>query len=112
MSKSFALIIDPENDYKRIIEKSEKYYDMHFHNISHSNVSGIQDEMELMLDITPNKIHFMVPEKIDEQKFNTIISVTRNFISNSFENQIVCVKYYENQKEFFNDLDGVTMLTV
>lgn len=113
MSKSFALIIDPNNNYENLIQESKRCFRINFKYVTPYYANGIQYDMEFMLDITPNKFHFLLPENIKEDKYNSIISSTKKFMKKSFKDQIVGIKLYNNKNEnLFNDVEGVTTLTI
>lgn len=99
MMKSFALIWNETQDYVNLLKETEQYFNIDFHSISPNHASGINNEMHFMLDVSPNKMHFMFPRNTEEETFSHALKHIKEFTETQFENKTVGIKYYD----YFND---------
>ncbi|HDR4735382.1 TPA: hypothetical protein QCR36_000906 [Bacillus cereus] len=113
MTKSFAMILNERNDYLTLLKAAEKHFKVNFHNISSTNASGINNELQFIVDVSPNKIQFMFPiNHQEEHQFKTIEQI-KEFAKYQFENQTVGLKNYDvsNSLNEFN-IEGVKTIVL
>lgn len=108
MTKSFAMILNEGNDYLNLLKAAEKHFKVNFHNVSSTNASAINNEMQFVVDISPNKIQFMFPINTEEENQCKTIEQIKEFAKYQFENQTVGLKNYDSSNSLGElNIEGV-----
>lgn len=112
MKKSFALIWNEEYDYVNLLQETEKHFNVNFRSITPNHASGINNEMQFMVDISPNKLHFKFPRDAKEQNLTHAMEHIKSFAKYQFENQTIGIKYYDDRANKATNLDIEGVRTV
>lgn len=111
-SKSFALIFDKYYDYDELIKQSEKHFGLNYRNSIHKNAVAIHNKKQFVLDVTPQKMHFMFPEQLDQELYCDVVNLARSFLKEHFKNQIIGVRHYGISGGELDSIEGVTTLRI
>jgi hypothetical protein len=114
MGKSFALIVDPSNNYDTLIKETSSFFGFTFRKVSPVNVTAIHNTKKFILELTPSKMHFMFPEKINNENIEDVLNLTREFMDKNFRKQTVGIRYYDDlhQTSHLKNIENVRTITL
>ncbi|MCM3368613.1 hypothetical protein V2B35_14735 [Bacillus safensis] len=112
MNYSFTLVLESNFlKFKKLLSECEKFLNINMKKINKSNASGVQEDLELFLFVTPRQLEFRLPESIDSRKLKKVIDQTKKMIITLFSNRSLGVIYHsETKKSLFEEITEVNII--
>ncbi|WP_438349918.1 hypothetical protein ACP8HI_04405 [Paenibacillus sp. FA6] len=94
MSVSFALLMNKTFEFSDNVNCFEDFFGFETKVINKKNVNGVHQAKRYLVDITQNKIHFILLSPMTREEKVTLVNEIKNFVTLYFSDQIVGVKWY------------------